>query len=225
MKRTFYVKAPSWWSDFLAGTSYKTFGKVVENGSTNGELGQLCTYVSTNAVEGFKYYTFTIDTSTVKFVQFIRTDSTGKTDWGALTELVAIDDLAETTTLFTIQQDTALWGEACKISHGIYDPSKDPKPAEEGIYKLHIKVEGEWSEVYLYAWKGDVNNTWPGEQLTKSGDYYLYEFDASLYTNLIINNNKDSQTSNLTIDTSLNTTELVLTVKADNSVVWTAYSA
>lgn len=226
VERTFYVKTPSWWNSDLAGTSYKTFGKVVENGSTNGELGQLCTYVSTNAVEGFNYYTFTIDISTVKFVQFIRTDSTGKTNWGALTELVAIDDLAETTTLFTIQQDTALWGEACKISHGIYDPSKDPKPVEEGIYKLHIKVEGDWSEVYLYAWKGDVNNaTWPGEKLTKSGDYYLYEFDASLYTNLIINNNIDSQTSNLTIDTSLNTTELVLTVKADNSVVWTAYSA
>ena len=61
---------------------------------------------------------------------------------------------------------------------------------------------GSWSQVYVYMWNGSgesSNGAWPGQQMTKSGDEWVYTVNGD-YDNIIFNNGSGgngNQTSDL----------------------------
>ena len=61
----------------------------------------------------------------------------------------------------------------------------------ETVYFVNNK---NWTKVQIHAWKGSVNNGWPGQALTATGekvegfDVYSFEAAQGTYTNLIFNN-------------------------------------
>ena len=61
---------------------------------------------------------------------------------------------------------------------------------------------GSWSQVYVYMWSGSgesSNGAWPGQQMTKSGDEWVYTVNGD-YENIIFNNGSGgngNQTSDL----------------------------
>ncbi|MBQ2438727.1 MAG: starch-binding protein, partial [Paludibacteraceae bacterium] len=61
----------------------------------------------------------------------------------------------------------------------------------ETVYFVNNK---NWTKVQIHAWKGSVNNGWPGTQLTATGekvegfDVYSFEAAQGSYTNLLFNN-------------------------------------
>ncbi len=62
---------------------------------------------------------------------------------------------------------------------------------------------GSWSQVYVYMWNGtgeSSNGAWPGQQMTKSGDEWVYTVNGS-YEKIIFNNGSGG-TGNQTSDLS-----------------------
>ena len=61
----------------------------------------------------------------------------------------------------------------------------------ETVYFVNNK---NWTKVQIHAWKGSVNNGWPGQALTATGekvegfDVYSFEAAQGTYTNLVFNN-------------------------------------
>lgn len=64
------------------------------------------------------------------------------------------------------------------------------------------QVPDDWTTVYLYAWGGSEEMTWPGVPMVKIDDWYVaYMNDDN--ANVIINNGSGVQTADLTIDPGL----------------------
>ena len=70
--------------------------------------------------------------------------------------------------------------------------------------KVYFSNTKNWSSVYAYAW--DLNGAyikgWPGDALTKEGDYYVYtvsEWNIYEPISIIFNNNSDSQTNDIVL--------------------------
>lgn len=73
-----------------------------------------------------------------------------------------------------------------------------------------MSLANESGDVYLYAWKGadsSINNTWPGQKMTKGeGNVYTFELDVDTYDHIIIGNGLDSTAGGKqTVDIDLTT--------------------
>ena len=60
-----------------------------------------------------------------------------------------------------------------------------------------------YAAAYFYAWGDECgNNGWPGEEMTKEGDVFVYQLDLKIgYENCIFNNGDGTQTADLTLPT------------------------
>ncbi len=80
---------------------------------------------------------------------------------------------------------------------------------------VHAYVPAEWEAAYLYAWKADNTNAgaWPGNAMTKDGNWYTLTMPGDM-ENVIINNNNGTQTADLAVEAGK---EIWVVVAADNS--------
>ncbi|MBQ2944272.1 MAG: CotH kinase family protein, partial [Ruminococcus sp.] len=85
------------------------------------------------------------------------------------------------------------------------DPATGDEPDLPTLVTVYAINSANWADVYAYVWDGNgTDNTWPGVAMEKNGetingaDVYAISFDSK-YVNLLFNNNdKGSQTENLT---------------------------
>lgn len=80
-----------------------------------------------------------------------------------------------------------------------YEEGTTPGPTNETVYYVNTN---EWDAVNAYAWKGGVNNGWPGveataEEAINGWEVYSFTAAAGTYENVIFNNGNGMQTSNL----------------------------
>lgn len=81
------------------------------------------------------------------------------------------------------------------------DQPSDPTPPEnKDTITVYANVPVEWATPYCWAWTADSNafDEWPGEAMTKSGDWYTIEV-PNWVENVIISNNGTPQTKDLAI--------------------------
>lgn len=87
------------------------------------------------------------------------------------------------------------------------DPDPDPNPGADlpEINGVYLQNSANWSTPYVWAWNGETNCTlsgnWPGDQMTKYGDYWKWEVPAGKTTpaNIIFNPGGDEgKTGDLT---------------------------
>lgn len=62
-----------------------------------------------------------------------------------------------------------------------------------------IEKPEEWTNLYIYLWKGPVNNYWPGYRIGLTDFKYVFTFDREEWTNFILNNGS-SGVANQTTD-------------------------
>lgn len=62
-------------------------------------------------------------------------------------------------------------------------------------YRVYFENTASWATVNCYAWNATVKDAWPGNAMTKDGDYWYISFDFEP-TNVIFNNGSD-QTDDL----------------------------
>ena len=95
----------------------------------------------------------------------------------------------------------------------LLEKGEAPQLEKKAITITGTNVPAEWEEVYLYAWNAEGNQLgdWPGMKLTEANGAVSYHWDeVGVPLNVIFNNNKGAQTSNiegLTADTEVNISE------------------
>lgn len=62
---------------------------------------------------------------------------------------------------------------------------------------IKVKVPVAWTTPKIHFW-GDMSSSWPGENMTQDGDWWVYTFSQINIINIIFNNGAGSQTSNIT---------------------------
>ncbi len=78
---------------------------------------------------------------------------------------------------------------------------EDPEPTAIKVYAIN---SAKWTEMYTHFWGGVTGTTWPGKAMTKTGetvngfDVYEYTFEAAPQNIIFNNNDKGSQTADLT---------------------------
>lgn len=91
-----------------------------------------------------------------------------------------------------------------------------PVFAAEDTVTVHAQVPGDWTP-YLWAWKTPDNTNvfgaWPGEAMTKNGDWYTIEI-PNWANAVIVSNNGTPQTADLAVDSGL---DLWIVVGSDAS--------
>ena len=119
------------------------------------------------------------------------------------------DDLTvptDGTDLYTVADGT--WdkggGTWSTFASAPVDPEPDPPKGDESVTVYCINSMG-WDTVAAHAWNSGAGTTWPGEQMTKTGetvngfDVYTVTFQTA-YDGIIFNNNNAGlQTENLTL--------------------------
>lgn len=77
---------------------------------------------------------------------------------------------------------------------------------------VKVKTPAAWAETRIHYW-GDQNSSWPGDIMTKDGNWFVKTFSQINTISIIFNNNAGSQTADI-----LNvTTSTCYQVNADNS--------
>ena len=70
----------------------------------------------------------------------------------------------------------------------------------QGRVTVHASIPADWSEAYVYSWIKDGNGpAWPGDAMTKDGDWWVGTVDA-VNNQVIISNNGAPQTIDLTVE-------------------------
>lgn len=60
--------------------------------------------------------------------------------------------------------------------------TEDPEQEEDKIY-VYCTNPKNWNKVYIYLYVGSYNNGWPGAEMTKSGDLWVYEIPEEFKMN------------------------------------------
>lgn len=86
------------------------------------------------------------------------------------------------------------------VNHGYYTESGlSYKVGENSVYLINAAG---WSDVYCYAFNGEVLGAWPGTKATYDSEQscYAISFDSGRPANIIWNNNQGEQTQNLSCE-------------------------
>ena len=79
-------------------------------------------------------------------------------------------------------------------------PSHEPGATPAGRVTVHAQVPADWTDAYVYSWiKDGAGPAWPGEAMTKEGDWWIGSADA-VNNQIIISNNGSPQTIDLTME-------------------------
>ena len=137
---------------------------------------------------------------------------------------VAVDSLAvapagwngENTTTAPAGENTttAPAGENTTTAPAAENTTTAPATTEVKV-KVKLDASIAWEKVMLYAWADSANNTWPGVEMTKNGDYY----EASIPVladkmSMIVNNGDGKQTIDIT-DINVTSGNVEITVSAE----------
>ena len=236
-----YFKDASWWNSGMAGVGLITYDKDKKPLTENTELGDQMKWMEYNAAGGFNYWTRTIDKVKTSFVQFIRTDGSCTTDWGARTDILPVPtetlDMYEVTTTATWYNDSGYAAATNKK----YDPSNDPVFEDRGIYSIYFEAKKWWTDkgsdtkIYMF---GLENQAWPGTAMSihkenEDGSIiYFATLDTSKYNKCIFNVSGGSfQTADLDVPSTYGKDAKLLAKLPDNaadsksfSVTWSEYS-
>lgn len=102
-------------------------------------------------------------------------------------------------------------------------PSGDSTTKPAGSVVVHAQIPADWAEAYLYSWiKDGMGPAWPGDAMTKDGDWWVGNIDAA-NNQVIISNNGTPQTIDLTVEAGKEAWVVVTEAGADGKFLADVY--
>ncbi|MBQ1193626.1 MAG: starch-binding protein [Lachnospiraceae bacterium] len=128
---------------------------------------------------------------------------------------IAVDSLAVAPTGWNGENTTTAPAGENTTTAPVAENTTTAPAATEVKVKVKLDASIAWEKVMLYAWADSANNTWPGVEMTKNGDYY----EASIPVladkmSMIVNNGDGKQTIDIT-DINVTSGNVEITVSAE----------